>query len=51
METWTLIWKLVFIASTAIFIGMAVWVTWGGLSDIKELFKELKKNDDSTGDS
>ncbi len=47
MEFWTLIWKILFIASIVVFAGMAVWVTIGGYQDIKTLLQRLQDQSDA----
>lgn len=44
METWALIWKIVFIGGVSLFFGMAIWVTIGGYKDIKKLFKKIDES-------
>lgn len=46
IETWQLIWKIIFIAGVLAFAGMSVWVTIGGWQDIRQLFARLRDNDD-----
>ncbi len=41
MNTWMLIWKVVFIVGMLLFVVMAVWVTIGGAADIKRLFARM----------
>jgi hypothetical protein len=43
MSGWMMLWKIVFIAGVSIFAGMAVWVTIGGVFDIKRLFKRIQE--------
>lgn len=47
IETWALIWKVVFIVVMGVFAVMSVWVSIGGWADIKSLLKKLK---DDPGD-
>jgi len=44
MNFWILLWKVILIASLAIFAGMAVWVTIGGFQDIKRMFKRIEES-------
>ncbi len=46
METWALIWKVMFIGVMVGFAGMSVWVTIGGWRDIKSLLRKLKDDAD-----
>ena len=43
MTFWIILWKVVLIAGMAVFAGMAVWVTIGGVRDIKRLFARLDR--------
>lgn len=43
MDTWELIWKIVFFAGVGLFAVMAVLVSIGGFFDIKKLFRTLKE--------
>ncbi len=48
-EFWKILWTIVFFMSLALFAGMAVWVTLGGLKDIQNMLSKIKNNsDDST---
>jgi len=44
MNFWILLWKVVLIAGVIMFSGMAVWVTIGGLFDIKRLFTRIEQS-------
>lgn len=41
METWMIVWKVVFIVVLALFALLSIWVTIGGFKDIKELFAAM----------
>ena len=45
MEFWITLWKVVFVATVAVFAGMSVWVTFGGWRDIKKLLARLRKSE------
>ena len=46
LETWALIWKIMFILVLAVFAGMSVWITVGGWPDIKRLLEKLREKDE-----
>lgn len=46
IQTWALLWKIMFILVMATFAVMSVWVTIGGWADIKSLLKRLKDHGD-----
>ena len=41
MNFWMTLWKVVLVVSVILFAGMAVWVTIGGMRDIKRMFARL----------
>lgn len=41
METWMIVWKVVFIVVLALFALLSIWVTIGGFKDIRELFATM----------
>ena len=41
--SWALFWQAVFIIALLLFAGMAVWVSIGGLKDLRELFRQMEK--------
>jgi hypothetical protein len=41
---WIILWKIVLIGALLLFGGMAVWVTIGGLFDIKRLFRRITES-------
>lgn len=50
MAFWVILWKTVFIVTVTLFGIMAVWVTFQGARDIKDLLTALRerhKTDDS----
>ena len=49
METWALIWKIVFVAIMAVFAGMSIWVIFGGWRDLKHMLQKLAHHDDDDG--
>lgn len=51
METWALIWKVMFIVVLTVFAGMSVWVTVGGWADIRTLLQKLSDGQGSDSDS
>lgn len=46
IETWALIWKVMFIVILAVFAVMSVWVSIGGWADIKRLLEKLRGKDE-----
>lgn len=44
MEAWALLWKCFLVFAIAVFAGMAVWVTIGGVGDIRRLFQRLSES-------
>lgn len=46
METWALIWKIMFILVLIVFAGMSVWITVGGWRDIRRLLEKLRGKDE-----
>jgi hypothetical protein len=44
MEFWIVFWKIVFIATVAMFAGMAIWVAVKGFGDIKKLFLRIDES-------
>jgi hypothetical protein len=42
MGFWIFLWKAVLILGVVLFAGMAVWVSIGGLLDIKRLFARIE---------
>ena len=38
---WVTLWKVLFVCAVSGFAGMAVWVTIGGVGDIKRLFARI----------
>ena len=42
MTYWILFWKVSLVVSMIVFSGMAVWVTIGGVSDIRRLLARLR---------
>ena len=47
MSSWILFWKIVFVLTLAIFIQMAVLVSWFGAADIRRLLDRLKADDET----
>jgi hypothetical protein len=47
MNTWILFWKIFFVLTLAIFIQMAVLVSWFGAADIRRLLDRLKSDDET----
>ena len=43
MQGWMLLWKIVFVAGLALFLGVFLWVTFTGANDIKKLFIKLNR--------
>ncbi len=43
MAFWVPFWKVVFIATVAIYATMAVWVTVQGAFDIKSMLRDLRE--------
>ncbi len=41
LEYWIILWKVFLIGVVCLFGGMAVWVTIGGVYDIKRLFARI----------
>jgi len=41
MAGWIVLWKAVFLAGTALFFGLAVWVTARGWSDVRRMFSAM----------
>ena len=50
MNIWMLAWKLLFVLTIAVFIEMAVLVTWRGAGDIRRMLKRLDADDEVPGD-
>ncbi len=44
LEFWIVLWKIVLIGGLILFGMMAVWVTIGGVFDIKRLFKRIAES-------
>lgn len=44
MAFWIVFWKVVFIATIALFACLAVWVTVKGFDDIKNLFLRIDES-------
>ena len=44
LEFWIVLWKIVLIGGLILFGSMAVWVTIGGVFDIKRLFQRLAES-------
>ena len=42
LEFWIMLWKIVLIGGVTMFGLMAVWVTIGGVFDIKRLFARIR---------
>jgi len=51
MSFWATLWKVVFIVGSVVFTGMAVWVTIGGVRDIKRLFAKIEESHKQTPDA
>ena len=47
MSSWILFWKIVFVLTLAVFIQMAVLVSWFGAADIRRLINRLKADDEA----
>lgn len=41
LEFWIILWKIVLVGGVCMFGAMAVWVTIGGVFDIKRLFARI----------
>lgn len=41
MEFWRGLWQIVFVSGVALFTAMAIWVTVGGIGEIKQLFRRI----------
>ncbi len=41
LEFWIMLWKIVLVGGVCLFGAMAVWVTIGGVFDIKRLFARI----------
>ena len=50
MTFWIILWKIVLIVGVVSFAGMAVWVSIGGVFDIKRLFQRIEKQHQSEAD-
>lgn len=48
MTFWILLWKIVFIVTIAVFLVMAVLVSWFGAGDIRRLLQRLQDDDETT---
>ena len=46
MTFWMMLWKVFLIGALVLFAGMAVWVTIGGVKDIKRLFQIIRQEHD-----
>ncbi len=44
MNTWMWIWKVVFLAGTAAFAGLTIWILFAGAADIKALLKTVSRS-------
>ena len=44
LEFWIVLWKVVLIGGLILFGSMAVWVTIGGVFDIKRLFQRIAES-------
>jgi hypothetical protein len=44
LEFWIVLWKTVLIGGLVLFGSMAVWVTIGGVFDIKRLFQRIAES-------
>jgi len=44
LEFWIVLWKIVLIGGLILFASMAVWVTIGGVFDIKRLFQRIAES-------
>ena len=44
IQSWIILWKIVFVAGVSLFGGMAIWVTIGGYYDIKRLFARMAED-------
>lgn len=51
LKIWETIWTLIFFISLLLFAGMAIWVTIGGLGDIKRLFARMDDHHEDTESS
>jgi hypothetical protein len=47
MNAWILLWKIIFVLTLAVFIQMAVLVSWFGAADIRRLLDRLKGDDET----
>ena len=50
MNAWIMLWKIVFVVGVILFAAMAVWVSIGGLFDIKKLFARLAQEHEQQPD-
>jgi len=50
MNFWINFWTIFFIASLALFAGMAIVVSIGGFFNIRSLFKSLTERSEQSGD-
>ena len=44
LDFWIVLWKIVLIGALILFGSMAVWVTIGGVFDIKRLFQRIAES-------
>ena len=43
VESWTLVWKIVFFAGVSLFAVLAILVIFGGAKDVGKLIRKLKQ--------
>jgi hypothetical protein len=48
MSFWIALWELVFVVTIAVFLLMAVLVSWFGAGDIRRLLQRLQDDDETT---
>ena len=45
MESWAMLWKWFLIFGVGVFAVVSLWVTVAGLSDIRRMFAELRRQE------
>ena len=48
VESWSIVWKIVFIIGVSLFAILAAFVIVGGAMDTRKLIKRLKKEDEQS---
>ena len=45
MEIWQNFWTIIFAITISVYVAIAIYIAWGGASDIRDLFRQYSQLD------